>query len=499
MDLHDYLRLLRRRWKLVALCTLVAIAAASAATYTRTKIYTATSKLFVSTTSTSSADANNAYAGALLTQQRVKSYVDIISSVREAQLVIADLDLSIPASVVADKISASAPLDEVVINVSVSDPDPGQAQRLAEAVGRTFPDLVDEIERPVGGVSPVRVSVVQPPGLPTEPTSPRPNLNLALGLLIGLAVGIGGAVLRETFDTRVRTREAVEALVGAPALGLLPRDPQSVKRPLVVAVDPRSPHAESFRQLRTNLQFVDVEHHLSSVVVTSALLGEGKSTTACNLALAIAEAGSRVVLVEGDLRRPRVDEYLGLEGAIGLTSVLLGSVPLEVALQPWGDKGLRVLSSGPLPPNPSELLGSTAMQTLLGQLEELADLVIIDAPPVLPVTDAAVLGAMASGVVLVVDASKTRRDAVRHAADQVRAVGATLLGSVLTQMPTKGPEAYGYGREYGYGVSSATEATTPAAMPPAPQVSVNGAGRAAIPESSAQEARRDVEESVPER
>jgi non-specific protein-tyrosine kinase len=220
--------------------------------------------------------------------------------------------------------------------------------------------------------------------------------------------------------------------------------------------------------LRTNLQFVDIEHHLSSVVVTSAVIGEGKSTTACNLALALAEAGSRVVLVEGDLRRPRVDEYLGLERAVGLTNVLLGEVALEDALQPFGANRLQVLPSGPLPPNPSELLGSSAMQSLLDRLEQVADLVVIDAPPLLPVADASVLGALASGVLLVVDASKTRRDAVRHAADQVRSVGGTLLGAVLTQLPIKGPEAYGYGRKYGYAASAAeVPKTVEAVLPPA--------------------------------
>jgi len=207
---------------------------------------------------------------------------------------------------------------------------------------------------------------------------------------------------------------------------------------------------EAFRQLRTNLQFVDIEHALRSVVLTSSVPGEGKSTNTCNLSLSLAQAGVRVILLEGDLRRPRVAEYMGLEGAVGLTSVLLGRVPLEDALQPWGDGTLQVLPSGPLPPNPSELLGSAGMEELLGRLEGLADIILIDAPPLLPVTDAAVLGAMTSGVLMLVRSNRTNVEQVKRATTTANAVGATVLGVILNAVPTSGPDAYAYGYGYGY-------------------------------------------------
>ncbi len=450
MDLHDYVRMLRRRWRLVVLALVVGISAAVALTMTETEKYTATSDLFVSAQGTAAAgDINSAYAGGLFTQARVKSYVSIINSPKMIQLVADQLGEGVGGAPIV--IGASAPLDQVIIHVSATDPDPERAQRLANAVGSIFPGLVDELERPVtGGPSPIKVSVVQPAPLPLQPTSPRPKLNIALGVLIGLALGVGAAVVREALDTSVNRPDQLAELLAAPVIGAINFDSDTPKHPLGVITAPHSVRAEAMRQLRTNLQFVDIEHQLQSVVVTSSLPGEGKSTTAANLAITLAQAGLRVVVVEADLRRPKLVEILGVEGAVGLTSVLLGRVKLVDALQPWGGISLRVLPSGPLPPNPSELLGSTRMQELLEELEAAADIVIIDAPPLLPVTDAAVVGALASGVVVVVRAHKTRREHVSRAAAALHGVGATLLGGVLNMVPTKGPDAYGYGYEYDY-------------------------------------------------
>lgn len=458
MDLRDYVRLLRRRWRLIVLCTFLALAAATAVTLTQSKIYTAQAQLFVSAQDGGAgASINNAYTGGLFTQQRVKSYVSVMTSLRTADLIKTDTGLPLTADAIAKKISASAPLDTVLLDVSVKDHDPRTAQLIANSLGKVFPGVVADLERPTtGGASPVKVTMVQPADLPGSPTSPRPNLNLALGLLVGLAVGVGGAVLRETLDTSVKGVEEATELIGAPVLGTINYDAEAGKKPLMVVASPDSVMAEAFRQLRTNLQFVDIEHPLRSVVFTSSIPGEGKTTTTCNLAIALDQAGLRVVLVEADLRRPRIADYLGIEGAVGLTSVLLGRVALDDALQPWGEGGLQVLASGPLPPNPSELLGSAGMRDLLSALQDRADIVILDAPPLLPVTDAAVLGAFSSGVVMVVHSHATRREQVTRATATIASVGATMLGVVLNMVPTKGPDAHGYGYEYGYASKSGT-------------------------------------------
>ena len=451
MDLREYVRLLRRRWRLIAVCLLFSVAVALLATVTSTRTYTARTQFFVSAQERAATDISSAYTGGLFTQQRVKSYVNVVQSPRTGALVKLDLGSAESAEGIASKVAAGAPLDTVLINVSVVDRDPKRAQEIANSIGRVFPALVDQIEKPsTGGASPVRVSVVQAATLPEIPTSPRPKLNIALGLLLGVAAGAGAAVLRDTLDTSISGPDQTRELVGAPILGAINYDADASKRPLVVVTAPSSARAESFRQLRTNLQFVDIEHPLRSVVFTSSVPGEGKSTTTCNLAITLTQAGLRVVLIEGDLRRPRIADYMGMEGAVGLTSVLLGRTTLDDALQPWGDGSLQVLASGPLPPNPSELLGSQGMQDLLRELERRADIVIIDAPPLLPVTDAAVLGTLTSGLVMLVRSNSTTKEQLTGAVDTIKAVGGVLLGAVLNMVPTKGPNSYSYGYGYSY-------------------------------------------------
>jgi non-specific protein-tyrosine kinase len=359
--------------------------------------------------------------------------------------------LGIPAEELAGKVSADAPLDTVLLNITVTDEFPERAQQIAAAVADEVVTLIPELETPDGQAqAPVKVTVIKEASLPGAPSSPRPLVNLALGLLVGLAIGVGAAVLRETLDTTVKGKGDLQGLTGSAPLGIIAHDPEAQKRPLVVQVESQSPRAEAFRQLRTNLQFVDVDRPLRSVVVTSPSADEGKSTTSCNLAITLSQAGMRTILVEADLRRPRVADYMGLEGAVGLTSVLTGVATLDDALQPWGRTAMWVLASGPLPPNPSEILGSQQMLELLKTLEDRADVIVFDSPPLLPVTDAAVLARICDGAVLVVRHGNTRREQVTRALEALQGVDAKLLGTVLNRAPVKGPDADSYGYAPGY-------------------------------------------------
>jgi capsular exopolysaccharide synthesis family protein len=446
VDLRDYAQTLRKRWALVALCTLLALGAAAAATLLATKMYTSSTQLFVA--NSGEADISSQYQGGLFAQQRVKSYAEVAVSDELRKSVATALGLD-PSQL--GKITADAPLDKVVLNITVTDAEPAQAQKIAATVADQLITRIPEIETQAGATrAPVKLTVTNEASLPTVPSAPRPKINLALGLLIGLALGVGAAVLRETLDTTVKGKDDLQQLTGATPLGVIAEDPEVAKRPLVVQVEAQSPRAETFRQLRTNLQFVDVDRPLKTVVMTSASAEEGKSTTACNLAITLAQAGVRTILVEADLRRPRVADYMGLEGAVGLTSVLTGLTSLDEALQPWGRNAMWVLASGPLPPNPSEILGSHQMSELLKTLEDRADVIVLDSPPLLPVTDAAVLARHADGAVLVVRHGKTRREQVTRALEALQGVDARLLGTVLNWAPVKGPDAdnYGYGPGY---------------------------------------------------
>ena len=450
MELSEYIKVLRKRWKFVAFLTLLAIAGAAVASLLATPQYQARTQLFVSTQR--EGGTSDLLQGSSFTQQRVKSYAEVVTSPRVLQPVIQELGLDTSPAQLARQVSADAPEQTVLINVTVRADSPSAASEIANAVGASFATVVAELEPGIGGApSPVSISTTVPASEPRTPVSPNTRLNLALALLVGLALGVAAAVLREKLDTSVKGEQDVRRVTGASVLGGISFDPDAATRPLIVQADPQGSRAEAFRQLRTNLQFVDVTNHPRSFVVTSSIPGEGKSTTAANLAITMAASGAPVCLIEGDLRRPKIAEYLGLEGSVGLTTVLIGQAELSDVIQPWGKGDLHVLPAGQLPPNPSELLGSAAMEGLLRKLETTYDAVVIDAPPLLPVTDAAVLTKLADGAVVVVGSHKINRDQLTKAFANLEAVDGRVLGVILNFLPTKGPDAYSY---YTYGYSS---------------------------------------------
>src|SRR3954463_297259 len=398
----------------------------------------------------SSDNQNNILSGSQFTLQRVKSYTQVATSAQVLDPVIQQLKLPTTNGELAGRVTATNPLDTVLIEISVQDTNPQRAADVANAIGKQLSRVVQEIESPQSGApAPVKLTTTQPASVPTVPVAPRKSLNLALGLLVGVALGAGGALLREQLNTTVKTPDDIESLTGSVPLGLVPFDPMAKSQPLVTA-DQADSRAEAFRMLRTNLRFADVDNPPRTIVVTSSMPNEGKSTSACNIALTLALTGSKVVLVEADLRKPRVCEYLGLDSGAGLTNVLAGQNGLDEVLVPWRRQTLTVLPSGPVPPNPSELLGSQHMGNLLKALAAGFDYVIVDTPPLLPVTDAAVLATLTDGALLIARHGKSSRDDVERAAHSLEAVNARLLGTVLNAVPVR---ARGYGYAYGYGYS----------------------------------------------
>ena len=444
--MREYLRIFWKRWRLIAVCTLLALGAAAGAIFTMTPQYQASTQLFVSAQS-GQTDAGQLAMGGTFTQQRVKSYADIVTSPLVLQPVIEQLGLKTTPAKLARSITADAPVDTVLIEVAVTQTSPALSAAVANAVSTQFTVVVDQLERPTSSSSsPVKVSLVRRASVPEGPTSPRIPMNLALGLLLGLVLGVAVAVLLESLDTSIANPADLEA-IGAPSLlAAIVYDPEAGKQP--VMENGNGLRGEAFRQLRTNLQFVDVDHPPRTLVVTSSVPGEGKSATTCNLAMTLAHAGSRVVLVEADLRRPTMGSYLGLEPGAGLTTALIGRADVTDLLQPFGP--IEVLTCGPIPPNPSELLGSDLMRELLAGLAERFDYVVIDAPPLLPVTDAAVLSKIVDGVIVLVRSGKTRREQLTRALDHLKSVDARILGSVLNMVPSKGRDAYMYGYSYDY-------------------------------------------------
>jgi capsular exopolysaccharide synthesis family protein len=458
MDLRDYLRAVRKRWWLVLGATVMAVGVAVTGTLLTPPKYAASLTFFISTRGT---EATQAFQGGQFAQQRVKSYVDVLTSNRLAQAVLSSGTIHLDPETVQKEITAQVVLDTVLIETTVTDPDRARALQLAQALAVYFPALIGKIETPPGSRVPtVGVQIIAEPRLADDPVSPQPLRNIGLAVVLGLIVGVGAAALRESLDTTIRSPESLAEAASAPTLSTIPFDGKADASPLITEGSAQSSRAEAMRQLRTNLQFVDVDRPLRSLVVTSAVTGEGKSTTVCNLGIALAEAGKRVVIVDADLRRPMIAEYLGLEGAVGLTNVLAGQASVRDVLQPWGNNSLWVLPSGYIPANPSELLGSDNMADLLSALSGGFDMIIIDTPPLLPVTDAAVMAAIADGCLLVSRHGKTTTTQVATASSALDAVGATLHGCVLNMSPARRTTAYSY-----YSYESATQAKTNATSP----------------------------------
>ncbi|WGW12178.1 polysaccharide biosynthesis tyrosine autokinase [Saxibacter everestensis] len=453
MELRDYLRILHKSWVLIVACTLVGVGAAAAYSILVSPKYDATTKLYVSVRSSNATSVDLAQ-GTTFARQAVISYVDIASSARVLDQVIDELSLATSAKELSATIEATSPAETSLIEITTTAESPQQAADIANSVGKNLQTVVvDELEKPEGDdESPVKIATIQPALAPSAPASPNLPLNLALGMLVGLAIGLGVAVLRSVLDTRLHSSHDIALVTEKPILGGISFDPQTKKRPLVVHADPRNPHSEAFRSLRTNLQFMNVENGPRSYVVTSSVPSEGKSTTVANLAIALAETGARVALVDGDLRMPTVAENMGLEGAVGLTDVLIGRAELDEVLQKWGRGQLFVLPSGQVPPNPSELLGSKAMSRLLDELLNQFDYVLVDAPPLLLVTDAALISKITGGAILVAASGSTKRNELAAAVRALEHIGSRLLGIVITMLPTKGPDSYGYG-QYSYGVN----------------------------------------------
>lgn len=448
MELQDYLRIVRKRWITIVITTLIVVGLAAVWTATRTKQYASTTQFFVSV---SGSDTAALQQGSTFTQQRVKSYASLLKTPRALDPVVDELGDDTTTKDLADQLTVTTPPETVILEVSVTDASPAHAQQIAEAIGETFPEVVSEVERPEDSkkASPIKVSLVEPASTSTTPTSPVPARNLALGLILGLLLGVGLAVLRHLLDTTVRTDDDVEEITDEPIIGAVHFDPRAGKEPLIVESDPSSPRSEAFRAVRTNLMFVDAANHPRTILLTSSIPGEGKSTTIANLALTLAQSGSSVCLIEGDLRRPRLLEYLGLEGSAGLTDVLIDRADLDEVLQPYGVDRLEVIGAGSIPPNPSELLASEAMGLVLARLSVRFDYVLIDTPPVLPVTDAVVLSTKVDGVIVLVGTTIVRKEQLKATLESLKAVDNTLLGLVLNRVGHKSSGGYGAGY-YGY-------------------------------------------------
>lgn len=432
MELKSLLGVMLKRWKLITVIALVVLAATAGVTLTATPQYRATTRVYV--TVSSAGDLTDLVQGSGYAETQLASYAQFATSSRVLAPVIKDLGLDTSVAGLASTITVAVPQNTQFLDITAQSENPALAARISDAVGAQLVTVITDLAPKTSDV--VKAQVFEPATVPTDAFSPNTPRNLALGLALGLMSGIVVALLRETLDTKIRDETDVAKVTRSSVVGTIAVRNQQRQGSgfLFVFDDPMGIQAEGMRRLRTNLQYVGLAEGVNSIVVTSPMPGEGKSTIAVNLALTMADSGVRTLLVDADLRRPSVAEYLGLEGSVGLTTVLIGRASLDEAVQAWGPSGLSVLPSGGLPPNPSELLASRSMADLLVTLTQQYEFVIFDSPPVQPVTDAVVLSKEAGGVLMVVSSRKTHQAQLRKSLEALRQVGAPTLGIVLNRV-----------------------------------------------------------------
>jgi polysaccharide biosynthesis transport protein len=440
----EFLTILRRRWRILVAFVIIGVAAAGGVTTQMSPTYRAETQLFVAFANTSSDDtAVSLSQGNLFAANRVKSYPDLVSSPLVLEPVIAELGLDVTPQELAADVSAEVPLNTVLIEVYADSDSPVMAADIANEVAANLVTVVEDLDRiRASDISPVRVSLTRAAVPPTSPRSPIPILNLGVGLLLGLAVGLGLALLRESLDTTIKDDADVETATGLTVLASVPVNPDINDTPVIQQGAASPVWSESYRKLRTNISYLSPDNPPRSLMVTSAHQGDGKTLTAANLAASLAQSGRRTVLVEADLRRPSLGRLLGLVPDVGVTSVVTGKATVEEVIQ--HAHGFDVLTSGPIPPNPSELLESQSFRGLIDSLLESYDAVVVDTPPLIAVTDAAVVGAVSDASIVVCRSKRTKAPELRRALLSLRAVDAKIAGVVLNRVTMDSSAYYQY-------------------------------------------------------
>ena len=446
MTLAEYAHAVRKRWLTIAVLALLgALAGYLFAQFTPEQYRSTGSVLITSTRGDSTAELTQ---GSAFVRDTIPSFVVLATSDVVLRPVIDELQMETTPARLGSLVSASAPLDSAVIEIAVVHGSAARAQEITRAVMESFAAQVSAVSPHTSSGDPtVEAKTIQFASLSRWAFAPNTRLLTAGGALAGFALGVLYALARRLVGDHIGGPRDVAELTPIPVLGQVLETRRDTTLARVTLQDPLSPEVESVRALAANLHFLRVDGGLESVVITSSDQGEGKSTLALALALVVAESGKRVLLIDADLRRPSIARSTELEGAVGLTDVLLGDVSFEDAVTPWGDPNLTFLMAGPVPPNPAQLLSSQSMDDLIATAEREFDLVIIDSGPVLSVSDTIWLSHAGSGALLVVRWGHTSRRRLSRALTALQHAEATVLGVALVRKPRRGVTRYEYAAE----------------------------------------------------
>lgn len=448
MQLGEYFKVVMRNWVLIALLGLLGAAIGFSVAEVTPSRYRSTSSVVV--TSDRGNSASELVQGSAYAENLVATYVVLVRSEIVLQPVIDELGLKTTVSSLASAVSADSPLNTVIIDVHATSQDPALAQRIAASVTENLTRVVTMEVSPTAedGTATIRLTTIQSANLPRFAYSPSRRLNVVLGGVCGLAVGVIYAIGRSLLRQTVRSRDDVAHVTTVPVVGEVVASVKGLTLPATLLNDSQGIQAESVRSVAANLSFLMLGAQLRSLVVTSASPQESKSSMVTALGLAVAET-QRVLLIDADLRRPSLAKLTQLEGAVGLTNVLVGEITLHDAVQPWVKDGLDVLTAGALPPNPAQMLASAGMRNLIAQACQDYDLVIIDSAPALSVTDSKWLGHMTDGALIISRYGRTSTRAIRKVIEAMEAASVPVLGVIITRTPRTSRSRYGdTGREF---------------------------------------------------
>ena len=428
----DQLLLVLWKRKLTFLLTLALVLAGTAAvTYSMAKVYEANAYLLVGTVRTAGSDWEATQTNQVLS----KTYAELLQTRNTAEAVAAALPFEDSPEGLQAAVSVQPITQSQLIRIHAEADSPERARTIADTYATTFVERIDRSG--VAGGDNVRVAVAEPAVLEPSPVRPRPKLYLAIGFLVGSFAGAAAAFLRNRLDQRLDITSATTEVLGLPVLGRIPQRPARPEE-----LDPRL--ADAFRLVLANIAFANLGARPRTLTVVSAGEAEGKSTSALNLARSAVELGTRVLLVDGDLRRPGLTRMLRDRidpDAPGFSSLLLAPERAAAAFD-RADDALEVIGAGPIPPNPAALLGSEGLARFEAEAKERFDLVVFDTPPLLVGADASLVAARTEGVVLVLDARRTRRSSLTQAVDQLRRTGSNILGVIVNKSAEGGTDYY---------------------------------------------------------
>ena len=449
MELTRYTHVLRERLWMIIICPIVAALAAGIVSFALPPVYEAHAWLIVRPVQPIPTDTSG--GSPLTADQILRTYADWMTQRPILESVSGDLHLGLRADDLKNKIKVTAQPNTLLLDVSVQDTDAAVASDIANqlvtdfvaAVKKTQTSEAQASTQPTDNLIPTASAVP-----PDQPISPNKRLNVAMAFVAGLLVAIGIAFLLDYLDQSIKGGDELIGRLGLIPLGHIPFVPTGkARRGELVVMDTQSSSAEAFKALRTSVLFSTIDQQLKAIVITSPELGEGKSRTAANLAIALAQAGYKTLLIDADFRRPSQHRLFGRVRNIGLSNLIIQDANGSDVMKPVdGIPNLWLLASGPTPPNPSELLGSARMRELMAELWHQFSYVIIDTPPVNAVTDASVLAAAANATIVVVEQGRTTFPALKHAKEILDRVNSRTVGAVFNKVrASTGSYYYGYG------------------------------------------------------